>query len=153
MTPRWHRSRSLWFGLAGLVLMAGAFLVYGRSTASVHWRHNGCVFSISKELNTVSFDRFDFRNLSHGGVSIANPGFRFGEYRSPTHTRDLSAVSPFTYQNDGFHRSIQIAQWFIITLYTIAWLGGMLWWLRRKHRTIHPITDGFSPEIATHRLS
>ncbi|RYD42309.1 MAG: hypothetical protein EOP85_11405 [Verrucomicrobiaceae bacterium] len=150
MTPRWHRSRSLWFGLAGLVALVGAFLIYGRTAASMDWSNRNGLYGISKQWDTVALYRFDFRHPGHGAMPIPRPGFRFGKYNSPTHTVDLFTARPFKFQNDGMLMSIEVAQWLILVIYTAIWLSGTIWWLWRKHRLIRATTEGNPPEIARH---
>lgn len=139
MLLRWYRSRSFLIGLMGLVMLAGSFAFYARTYAAVQWDSPDQAFSVSKGRDVIGISYARYRGFNLDMRSTYSTGFTFTGYDFGREVPVGQFFRPMWYlhedNNDGtVIRNLFISQWFVVLIYFLAWLAGMVWWHRRKHR-------------------
>lgn len=133
MSSRWHRSRLFWLGLAGLVMLAAAGVSFRDKVSVAGWASARCSFGISASPDSIIFGYVNHRHPALAGSTSWKTGFHTYSVVASTPTLWVPAMRM---DQEGATIRIHLALWFILFSYSAVWFGGMVWWLRRKHRLI-----------------
>ncbi|RYD22529.1 MAG: hypothetical protein EOP88_07710 [Verrucomicrobiaceae bacterium] len=131
MTARCYRSRSFWFGLAGLVILLCGWIGFLKWTVNVSYSTSWMTVSVGKDFSSVRLVFCDIRGPSYPGHAPA-PGLQV----DPPHENDVPFMESFgaAFDYGSFfpgHGIIHIAIWLIVAIYTVLWLAWVVWCLRR----------------------
>lgn len=132
MTPRWYHSRLFWLGLTGLLMLCGAGKSFEGRISQAGWTGKDRAFGIIGNPDAVVLVHVDPRHPDLAGLKSLTSGFHTLSWDAgSTPTLWVPAVR---LEREGSFTRITFAIWFILLLYSVVWFGGMVWWLRRKHR-------------------
>lgn len=153
MTFRWYRSRSFWFGLAGLVMLLAMWICGMRSSQYFGVVRPASITYVEKDSAVIEFGYFDFSEAAEMGI-LLKPGPRWQVIRYPADHPSPVFPPAWGYEktSDG-SIYIRIGIWLIVTLYTVVWLVCMVWWLRRKHRLMNVRLPENSAGVASHPVA
>ncbi|RYD22283.1 MAG: hypothetical protein EOP88_08680 [Verrucomicrobiaceae bacterium] len=122
----WYRSRFFGLGLTGLLLLVSMWLTHRKVIihASYHAPQMDYIVLWGKgKLGIIESDS----HIHHVGRRA--PGFGYGRLVFET-DQWLKPVCPSAAINGEHLIRIRL----IVAVYSVAWLGGLIWWQRRKHR-------------------
>ncbi|RYD22528.1 MAG: hypothetical protein EOP88_07705 [Verrucomicrobiaceae bacterium] len=141
MISRWYRSRSFWFGLAGLVMLLVTWFSAARAINRFYWRGSLVTCCFVMEPGVVHADIH--RSRSTAGWPL--PGFGMDTTKL---TEDWKFhLTPFFRLRFSEGVQITVGHSIIVTVYLLAWITGMVWWLRRQQRLIHAPLPENHPEL------
>ncbi|RYD22527.1 MAG: hypothetical protein EOP88_07700 [Verrucomicrobiaceae bacterium] len=120
MISRWYRSRLFWCGLAGLLLLAGAW--YGRLSGSERFMWISATNYYQLSLHPTRMDL-------ESGRSDTFIGYFHFRYEDVEH-----GVGVFAPAVARLHAGFSLGYWFLLLSYTAVWLGALVLWQRRKQR-------------------
>ncbi|RYD18960.1 MAG: hypothetical protein EOP88_20740 [Verrucomicrobiaceae bacterium] len=139
MSFHWYRSRVFWFGCIGLVMLLIAWLSFPQSHLELTYTPESdsgltyITYSVSKELGNVEFVRW--KNFPRNSPVIQETGWRvLNRPLGKVEVQDLFGKIWFAYDDDS---GFGVANWFIVAVYIILWLGGLVLWQRRKKRLMN----------------
>jgi hypothetical protein len=127
------RSRLFWFGLFGLMGLAGLWLNSSKHGYFVSWGEPGRGLFVSHGNGLVS--------AGMDNASTRSPGLGVGEatWLSPSDLRPwyppiMMERVDFSSGHQIDQRTIRICYWLVLVVYGAVWIGALTWWLRRKAR-------------------
>ena len=141
MIRPWYRSRLFWLGIPGLLFLLWLWLAKAR--ADLFFGHTGITgvpYATTRGIGSCYGSIYYSRSRSRYGVSGPDQiGFHASEMEFESDEPTIYfPLRPFgiVQQKDDFHeyREIWVGWWVVVVAYTIAWLGGLVGWQRRKAR-------------------
>jgi hypothetical protein len=136
----WYRSRVFWFGLPGLVLLMFMWFGYPRSFHEAQWDTHHVRRSVGFGEGAVGF--YVHTNSHWRGIEDISrgPGFHLDGYEVES-GEEAPLFGPAFHSGsrvDSFrgYTTVEFSLWFIVLLYLVLWLGTLVWWQRRRYRSI-----------------
>lgn len=137
MISRWYRSRLFWLGLAGLVMLLVAWARCTRITYTLGVGGSMGFYFVRNDSTFIMFGHTTHADSRIGGYTLPM-GINWNDVPSPKGSRII-------YFTPAFQREIEpggsvhtyVAILVFVPVYCAMWLGGMVWWRRRKHRLLN----------------
>jgi hypothetical protein len=149
MTPRpIHRRISFLLGLIVLVFLIWAWHASYHRDTGIGWGNPRNAISIGSAKGIISLNKTT--SLTSGGRP---PGPRTGGLFTWSHELEITlpqALPPVSYHSEDVlalsrYTDLEIAQWFIILLYLLTWLGTITWHHHRQRRLLEKHASAPAP--------
>lgn len=132
MTPRWYRSGLFWFGLPGFLYLLWNWGAYLRTPTSVSWGTQKAEYCLGWGDARIGF--VIINNEYRTNHSVEGPDIGFISYQDTLAPADETRFFAPALDLDDFRIGIHVGSWVAVSLYVVAWLGGVAIWQRRRHR-------------------
>ncbi len=132
MTPRWHHSRLFRFGLVGLLMLLIAWGLYPRTLFNLIWSTPETAYAFSKTPASIRLGYVHYGLPASSGYKPPT-GFIKEFFPIPDY-QEVVRFGPALRIGSKDIPSVGISFWFMVVLYTTAWVCTMVWWHRRKTR-------------------
>ena len=135
--PRpWYRSHLFLLGIPGLVFLIWCWFAYIRKPTSLCFGTANRLYCLGWGDSVVELATFE-RDTNDRNTSEELPmGFHVVE--EPWFSEEnVRVIAPAFWirSNDrwGSQSCFGVGHWVIVVTYALSWLGGLIWWQRRKH--------------------
>jgi hypothetical protein len=132
---RWHHSRLFWFGLPGFLFLIWIWWAYLRTPQSISWGTKKAEYCFGWGDSDVGFvvNKYEFYIGLEG-----SPELGFYTREEPLYPEDETIIlKPALYLYKG-RVGIKVAQWSVVAVYVILWVGSLAAWQQRKRRLMRP---------------
>lgn len=131
MMHLWYRSRLFWFGLVGATFLLWGWLGFARKSVDLCWGTRTATYC----LGWGGWGEIGFVINKHIYIGLdGSPELGFYSIIEHLEVDDEPQLfAPALYLDDD-RFGIFVANWLIVSIYTVLWLGGLAFWLRRKGR-------------------
>lgn len=151
MIPRWYTSRLFSFGLAGWVMLLVWWSCFAGHTPWIGWVTADSSYGISRDPAVIKLTHLDIRLTGLTHMPRRGPWAGSGRWEDVSPEPAIWHAGPaIRYEAKGASKHILIGIWFIISIYTSVWLGGLIWWHRRKLRLMADPLGSALKQAAAH---
>lgn len=136
MILHWHRSRSFWLGLVGLVLLLAGWLSPWIPNIAFLYNSGPHIYSLEKTVGHVGLYRMENRLETYGWVAVGNKPGSFWYFRIATEDVTWRNSTISRIDSPGMN-GVKVGCWLIVAAYSGTWIGWLVWWQHRKRRLMN----------------